>query len=105
MSVSASSQLARSRHFLRAAGELRTQARVLCGHTHRAGIGVTLPHHQATHRNQAGGADTELLGAQHGGDDNVAARLQSAIDPEPHPMTQAIERQHLVDLGKSDLPR
>ena len=52
-----------------------------------------------------GGADAELLGAQHGGDHDVAPGLDAAIGAQLHAVAQAVERQHLVRLGQPHLPR
>jgi hypothetical protein len=52
---------------------------VLGADADRAGVGVALAHHDAAHGDQRGRADAELLGAQHGGDHDVAAGLDAAV--------------------------
>jgi hypothetical protein len=50
-------------------------------------------------------ADAELLGAQHGGDHDVAAGLEAAVGAQLHAVAQAIQGQHLIGFGKPHFPR
>ena len=65
---------------LRLAGEPLAQHRVLRGHTDRAGVEVTHPHHDAARHHQRRGGEAELLGAEQRGDHDVAAGLELAVD-------------------------
>ena len=78
---------------------------VLGADAHRAGVGMALAHHDAAHGDQAGGADAELLGAQHGGDDDVAAGAHAAVGAQAHRVAQVVQRQHLVGFRQAHLPR
>ena len=64
---------------LRRAGELLRAALVLRADADRAGVGMALPHHDAAHGDQRGRADAEFLGAEHRGDDDVAAGADAAV--------------------------
>ncbi len=88
----------------RRAGEFRPQLLVLGANADRAGIGMALPHHDAAHGHQRGRADAEFLGAENGGDDNIAAGLDATIGAQPYPVAQTVERQHLVHFGKTHFP-
>ena len=91
-------------HLFRRAGELLPKRRVLGADPHRTGVRVALAHHDAAHGHQRGGADTELLGAQHGGDHHVAAGLDAAVGAQRHVVAQAVQGQHLLGLGQAHLP-
>ena len=91
-------------HLLGRAGELGAEDRVLGGDADRAGVQVALAHHQAAHRDQRGGGEAVFLGAQAGGDDDVAAGLELAVGLEPDPAAQAVADQGLLRLGQADLP-
>jgi len=67
---------------LRLAVELLPQHRVLGGHTDRARVEVTHPHHDAARHHQRRGRETELLGAEQRGDYHVTARLELTVDHE-----------------------
>ena len=85
--------------------ELLPQLFVLRADADRAGVGMALTHHDAAHGDQAGGADAELLGAEHGGDHHVAPGLDAAVGAQFHPMAQPVQHQHLVRLGQAHFPR
>ena len=61
---------------LRLAGELLAQHRILRRDADRAGVEMTLPHHDAAERDQRRGREAELLGAEQRGDHDVAAGLE-----------------------------
>ena len=48
--------------------------------THRAGVQVTHPHHDAAGHHQRRGSEAELLGAEQRGDHDVAPGLELAVD-------------------------
>ncbi len=60
---------------------------------------MTQPDHH-----QRGGGEAELLGAEQGGDDHVAAGLELAVDLHHDPVAQAVEQQGLLGLGQAQLP-
>ncbi len=64
---------------LRLAGKLLAQLRILRGDADRAGVQMTLPHHDAAERDQRRGREAELFGTQQGGDHDVATGLQATI--------------------------
>ena len=45
----------------------------------RAGIRMALAYHDAAHGDQRGSADPEFLGAEKGGDDDIASGLEAAV--------------------------
>jgi hypothetical protein len=61
-------------------------------------------HHDAAHRDERRGGEAELLGAEQGGDDHVAAGLELPSVCR-RPVAQAVEHQHLLGLGQAELPR
>ena len=92
-------------HVLRLPLEFLAQFRVLRGHAHRAGVQVALAHHDAAHRNQRRGREAELLRAQQRGDGHVSPGLQFAVHLNAHAAAQVVHHQHLLRLGKPQLPR
>ena len=85
-------------------GKLGTEDRVLRGDADRAGVQMALPHHHAAHGDQGGRGEAVFLGAQAGGDDDVAAGLELAVGLEPDPASQAVANQGLLGLGQAQLP-
>ena len=63
----------------RLAGELLSQHRILGRDTYRAGVEVTLAHHDAPERNQRRGGKAHFLSAEQGRNDNVASGLKAAV--------------------------
>ena len=92
-------------HVLGAAVELGPQVFALGRDPGRAGVQVALPRHVAAERDQHAGAETELLGAEHRRDDDVAAVAQATVCTQAHPLAQAVGDQHLLCLGEAELPR
>ncbi len=86
------------------AGELGAQVLPLGGDAGRARVEVALPSHVAAERDEDGGPQRELLGAQQGGDDDVAAGAQAAVRAQHRAVAQAGAQQDLVDLGQAELP-
>ena len=62
------------------AGEALAQHRVLRRDADRAGVEVALAHHDAAGRDQRRGGHAELVGAEQGADDDVAAGADAAVD-------------------------
>ena len=67
-------------HHLDGAAELRAQLRLLAGDPDRAAVEMTGAHHQAALSEQQRGAERDLVGAEQGGDHDVASCLQPAVD-------------------------
>ena len=59
---------------------------------------------QPRHDERCGG-EAELLGAEQGGDDDVAAGLDLAVDLHDDAVAQPVEHQGLLGLGQAELPR
>ena len=74
-------------NLIRIAGELCAQALVLRTDADRAGVRLTLTHHDAAHGDQCGGADPELFCAHHGSHDDVTPSPQTSVCPERHAPT------------------
>jgi hypothetical protein len=53
---------------------------------------------------QRRGGETELLGAEQGGDDDVAAGLELAVGLDRDAAAQVVEHERLVGLGEAELP-
>ena len=87
------------------AGEARAQHRVLRRDADRAGVEVALAHHDAAGRDQRRGGHAELVGAEQGADDDVAAGADAAVDLHGDAAAQLVGDQRLVGLGEADLPR
>jgi hypothetical protein len=67
-------------HHLRRPGELGAQLGALRRDPDRARVEVTRAHHQAALGQQERGAERELVRAEQRRDDDVAARLEAAVD-------------------------
>ena len=91
-------------HVLGCAGEPLAQLGVVGGDPHRAGVEVADPHHHAAGGDERRGAETELVGAEHGPDQHVAPRLELAVDLEDDPAAQTLGHQHLLGLREPQLP-
>src|SRR5438105_8299847 len=65
---------------LRLADEALAQHRILGCDADRTGIEVTLAHHQAAGRDERRRREAELIGAQEGANDDVAAGADAAVD-------------------------
>ena len=86
-------------------GELVSQRLILRANTHRAGVRLALPHHDAAHRDQSGGTDAIFFRTHHGRHHDIAARAQPAISAQCHPFTQIVHGQNLMRLGQTHFPR
>ena len=86
------------------AGELLAQHRVLRRDADRAGVQVTLAHHDAAGGDQRRGREAELVGPEHRADHDVAPGPQPAIDLHRDAAAQAVAHQRLLRLGEADLP-
>ena len=66
---------------------------------------MALAHHDAAHRDQRRGGESELFGAEQRGDDDVAAGLQFAVGLHANAAAQIVHHQHLLRFGEPELPR
>ena len=66
---------------------------------------MALSHHDAAHRDEAERANAKFFSAKDRRDHNIAPGFQATIGAQFDAVTQAVERQHLVDLGKPHFPR
>ncbi len=87
------------------ADEALAQLRILGGDPHRAGVEMTLAHHDAARRDQRSGGKAELVSAQQRADGDVAAGPQPTVDLHRNAGAQVVEQQCLLGLGKADFPR
>ena len=85
--------------------EALAQLRVLRRDAHRARVQVAGAHHDAARRDQRGGGEAALVGAEQRGDHDVAAGLELAVGLDPDARAQVVEHERLLGLGEADLPR
>ncbi len=78
------------------AGELLAQLRILGGDTHRAGVQVADPHHDAPQAHQGYRTETEFFGPQEGRHGHVPGGLQLAVGLHHHAVPQAVLLKHLA---------
>ena len=87
------------------AGETAAQHRILRGHAHRAGVEMTLAHHDAALGHQRCRGKAEFIGAQDAADHHVASGLHLTISLNSHAAAQTVEHQRLLRFRKPQLPR
>ena len=75
---------------LRSTRELGPQIFTLRGNARWTGVQVTLARHIAADSNQDSGAKPKFLRTQHRANDDVAARLETAVHPHLNPVPQTI---------------
>ena len=90
---------------LRLAGEPLAEFRVLRRDADGAGVEVALPHHDAAERDQRRRGEAELLGAEHRGDHDVAAGLQTAVGLDDDAAAEVVHHERLVRFGETEFPR
>ncbi len=88
----------------RFADKALAQFGVLRGNTDRAGIQVTLAHHDTALGNQRRGGKTELVGTQQGADNHVTTGTHTAIHLHRDSAAQVVQYQGLMGFGQADLP-
>ena len=86
------------------AAEALAQHRILRGDADGARVEVADAHHDAASRDQRGGGEAKLLGAEERADEDVAAGAQPAVDLQRHLAAKVVHHQHLVRLGETHLP-
>ena len=87
------------------ATEALAQDGVLGRDAHRAGVEVADAHHDAARRDQRGGGEAELVGAEQRRDHDVAAGAHLPVGLDEDPRAQVLLEQRLLGLGQADLPR
>ena len=87
------------------AAELLAQLRVLGRDTDRARVEVADAHHDAAAHDERRGREAELLRAEQRRDDDVATRLQLAVDLHHDAVAQPVQQERLLGLGQAELPR
>ena len=92
-------------HVIRGAVEAFAELGILRRDPDGARVQVTDAHHDAAHRDQRGGGETEFVGAEQRPDDDIAAGLHLTVDLDRDPGSQVVHEQRLLGLGKADLPR
>ena len=90
---------------LRLAGKALAQFRVLRGDADRAGVQVTLAHHDAAFNDQGCGGKAELVGTEQGTDNHITTGTHAAINLHGYAAAQVVQHQGLVGLCKADFPR
>ena len=86
------------------AGKFLAQFGVLSADADRAGVGLALAHHDATHRDKGGGADAVFFGPHHGSHHHITASAQPAIGAKRYPFTQVVHGQNLMRLCQAHFP-
>mmetsp|Transcript_57412 Transcript_57412/g.101882 ORF Transcript_57412/g.101882 Transcript_57412/m.101882 type:complete len:230 (+) Transcript_57412:3153-3842(+) len=89
---------------LRHSFELGPENFVLCCDANRAGVQVTLTHHDAAHGNERSCGKAEMLGTEKGSHNHITASAELAICFQGNSTTKPIENQSLVSLCEAELP-
>jgi hypothetical protein len=89
----------------RASLELGAEFRVGGGDADGTGVEVALADVDAAHGDHGGGAEVELFGAEHGGDDYVAAVADAAVGAEDDAVAEVVDEECLLGFGEAELPR
>ena len=81
------------------------QLGVLGGDADRARVEVADAHHHAATHHQRRGGETELLGAEQRGDDDVATGLELTVALHDDAVAQPVLHERLLRLRDAELPR
>ena len=87
------------------ASKTSTEFRVLSCNTDWAGIKMADAHHDAARNNERCSSKTEFFATQESCNNNIAASLHLTIDLYNDAITQTVEHQCLLSLGKTKFPR
>ena len=87
------------------AAEALSQHRILGRDADGARVEVAGTHHHAAARDERRRREADLVGAEKGGDDDVAARLQLTVGLHPDTRAEVVANERLLGLGEADLPR
>jgi len=77
----------------------------LCRDADRAGVEMTLAHHDATLDNQRCRGKTEFVRTEQRADHNVAAGLHLTVGLNADAATQLVEHQRLLGFSQTEFPR
>ncbi len=88
-------------HMLRLAGKEGSQFRILRSHAHRAGVHMTLTHHDTAFGNQSSRRNAKLLGSQQDGHRNVATRFDLSVGLYCDTTTQIVHDERLMCLRQA----
>ena len=77
---------------------------ILRGDADRASVEMALAHHDAAHRNQRRGGETEFFSAEQRGDHYIAAGLQLAVGLHADSAAQIVQQEHLLRLCQTRAP-
>ena len=91
-------------HMLWLAGEFFTQLRVLCCHTHWAGIQVAFAHHDAAFHHQGCCGKAKFIRTQKCANRHVATGFHLPIGLHTNAATQAVQHQRLLCFGQANFP-
>mmetsp|Transcript_53181 Transcript_53181/g.94974 ORF Transcript_53181/g.94974 Transcript_53181/m.94974 type:complete len:304 (-) Transcript_53181:1972-2883(-) len=92
-------------NMLRCTIKLFTEDRILGSNTNWAGVQVALAHHGATHSNQGGSRETELISAKHAGNHDITASAKLSVGLQDNAATQVVQDQSLMGFSQTQLPR
>ena len=62
-------------------------------------------HHQAALGEEERGPERELVGAEQGGDHDVAPGLEASVDTDANAAAKPVRDERLLRLGETELPR
>ena len=85
--------------------EVLSQQWVLRGHSHRASIEITFPHHHTSKNDESRSSERKFLCSKESHDDDVAPSLDLSIDLQSDPISQSVAHQRLLSLAESDFGR
>ena len=88
----------------RASHELPAKRRILSRNPGRAGVLLTLAHHQAPHRHERRRSEAEFISAEHGADHNVSAGLDLPVHLQPYTAAEIIHDERLLHFCEPDFP-
>ncbi len=91
-------------YMLRVPPKFHPQLRILGRHADGTGIEMAGAHHDAAEDHQGGRGESEFLGAEKGGENDVAPGLELAVRLHRDAVAQAVEEQGLVRFGQPQLP-
>ena len=89
----------------RLAAEFRAQLGLLGSDAGGAGIEVTLARHVAADGDEHRGAKGKFIRAEHGGDEDIARGLETAIAAQAHAAAQALRLEAIAAPPRGPAPR
>ena len=86
------------------AAEALPEFRILRGDADGTCVEVALAHHHAAFDDERRCRKAEFVRAEHGADDDVAPRLDLAVDLDRNAVAQAVDDERLLSFGETELP-